>query len=321
MKGTAIGIDFGGTTVKSGVVREGQIVSRAAPLQTQEHSGPEPLLGAMRETIEQLREQHPEVVAIGAGLPGIIDSSNGRVWQLSNVPGWENVTLRALLEQWSGLPAAIDNDANAMAYAEWLCGAGRGGLNVVCVTLGTGVGGGLILDGKLHRGSGLGAGEIGQMTIDPNGPAGQYGNNGALEKYVGNRQIAERGQALYRSAGLTKSLEECSPRTLELAANAGDAVAQQVWEEIGFAIGITLCDIVWLLNPDRIVIGGGVARAGEHVFRPIRRVIEQRTMKIFHQRLTIVPALLGNDAGIIGSAALALEEAKRRGGVIAATVA
>src|SRR5689334_20111911 len=192
MKGTAIGIDFGGTTVKSGVVREGQIVSRSAPLHTQEHSGHESLFAAIRETIEKLREQHPEVAAIGAGLPGIIDSINGRVWQLSNVPGWENVPLRALLEQWSGLPVAIDNDANAMAYAEWLCGAGRGGVNVVCVTLGTGVGGGLILEGKLYRGSRLGAGEIGQMTIDPNGPASQYGNNGALEKYVGNRQIAER---------------------------------------------------------------------------------------------------------------------------------
>ena len=312
MNKTAIGIDFGGTTVKPGVVADGKIVARATPLRTQDFAGHDPLLAAIRAAIDELQEHHPEVSAVGAGLPGMVDSINGRVYQLSNVPGWEDVALTALLEEWTGLPAVIDNDANAMAYAEWLFGAGHEGVNVVCVTLGTGVGGGLILDRKLYRGSRLGAGEIGQMTIDPNGVPGQYGNFGALEKYVGNLQIAQRGQALYREADLTKTLEECSPLALELSAKAGDTVAHKVWEEVGFAIGITLCDIVWLLNPDRIVIGGGVGRAGEYVFGPIRRVIEERTMKIFHEGLTIVPAKLGNDAGMIGSAALALDEATRR---------
>ena len=306
---TAIGIDFGGTTVKPGVVADGEVVARLEPIRTLDYLGHDSLLNAIREAIEKLRGQHPEVAAIGAGLPGLIDSINGRVWQLSNVPGWEDVALTALLEEWTGLPAAIDNDAKAMTYAEWLCGAARGGVNVVCVTLGTGVGGGLILDGKLYRGSNLGAGEIGQMTIDPNGPPGQYGNSGALEKYVGNRQIAERAQKLYGEAGLTKNLEECSPMALELAANAGDTIAHQVWAEVGFAIAITLCDIVWLLNPDRIVVGGGVARAGEYVFGPIRKVIEERTMRIFHEGLVVLPAQLGNDAGMIGSAALGLDKA------------
>ena len=312
MNKSAIGIDFGGTTVKAAVVADGTIVTRVKPLRTQDFAGHDPLLAAIRDAVDELRRQHPEVSAVGAGLPGMVDSINGRVYQLSNVPGWEDVALTALLEEWTGLPAVLDNDANAMAYAEWLFGAGHEGVNVVCVTLGTGVGGGLILDRKLYRGSRLGAGEIGQMTIDPNGVPGQYGNFGALEKYVGNLQIAQRAQALYREAGLTKSLEECSPLALELSAKAGDTIAHKVWQEVGFAIGITLCDIVWLLNPDRIVIGGGVGRAGEYVFGPIRRVIEERTMKIFHEGLTIVPAKLGNDAGMIGSAALALDEAARR---------
>ena len=309
MNQTAIGIDFGGTTVKFGVAAEGKIVARATPLRTQDFTGQKPLLAAIRATIEELLKRHPGVSAIGAGLPGLIDGINGRVHQLSNVPGWEDVALSALLKEWSGRPAAIDNDANAMAYAEWLFGAGREGVNVVCVTLGTGVGGGLILDRRLYRGSHLGAGEIGQMTIDPKGVPGHYGNFGALEKYVGNRQIAQRAEALYREAGLTKTWEECSPLALENAARAGDTIAEKVWEEVGFAIGITLCDIVWLLNPDRIVIGGGVGRAGEYLFGPIRRVIEERTMKIFHVGLTIVPAQLGNDGGMIGAAALALDKA------------
>ena len=309
MHPTAIGIDFGGTTVKCGLVEGKKVKARVPPLPTREFRDHDALLAAIREAINKLRALDSKIAAIGAGLPGIIDSIQGRVYQLSNVPGWEDVPLTALLEEWTGLPAAIDNDANAMAYAEWLFGAGEGGNNVVCVTLGTGVGGGLILDGKLYRGSRLGAGEIGQMMIDPNGPAGEYGNHGALEKYVGNRQIAERAQALYHDYGLTKSWEECSPLALEQSARSGDVIAEKVWEEIGFAIGITLCNIVWLLNPDRIVIGGGVAKAGEFVFGPIRRVIEERTMKVFHQGLTIVPAQLGTDAGIIGSAALGLEKA------------
>jgi glucokinase len=163
----------------------------------------------------------------------------------------------------------------------------------------------------LYRGSWLGAGEIGQMTIDPRGVPGRYGNLGALEKYVGNRQIAERAQALYREAGLTKTREECSPLALEVTARNGDTIAHKVWSEVGFAIGIALCNVIWLLNPDRIVIGGGVAHAGEYLFGPIREVIEARTMKIFHEGLTIVSAKLGNDAGMIGSGALALEKASR----------
>jgi glucokinase len=310
MNPTAIGIDFGGTTVKFGVVQGGRILARMPVLVTRDYPDHELLLKAIRKTIEELREHNSEVAAVGAGLPGMIDSVNGRVYQLSNVPGWEDVPLTALLEEWTGLPAAIDNDANAMAYAEWLYGAGNGGVNVVCVTLGTGVGGGLILDGKLYRGSQLGAGEIGQMMIDPDGPKGQYGNDGALEKYVGHFQITERAQALYRESGLTKSQKDCSPKALQAAADAGDEVARKVWEEVGCAIAITLCNIVWLLNPDRIVVGGGVANAGEYVFGPIRRVIMERTMKIFHENLTIVPARLGNDAGIIGGAALALAKRK-----------
>src|SRR5450432_197329 len=309
MSRTAIGIDFGGTSVKPGVAAEGKIIAHGERIPTRSHPGAESLLTAILHSIDELRRTHPEVCAIGAGLPGIIDSVNGIVRELSNVPGWKDVALTKLLEERTGLPVAIDNDAKAMTYAEWLFGAGRGGVNVVCVTLGTGVGGGLIIEGKLYRGSQLGAGEIGQMTIDPYGVPGHYGNFGAMEKYVGNAQIAQRAQALYRATGLTKSEEECSPLGLERAADGGDAIARKVWEEVGFHIGITLCDIVWLLNPDRIVIGGGVANAGEYVFGPIRRVIEERTMKIFHEGLTIVPAALGNDAGMIGSAALALAKA------------
>lgn len=302
----AIGIDFGGTSVKPGVVSGREIIARSAPIPTREYDGADSLLAAIFREIAILREQHPEVSALGAGLPGIIDGLNGIVRELSNVPGWRNIPLDKLLTEKTGLPSIIENDANAMAYAEWRFGAGRDRRNVICMTLGTGVGGGLILDGKLFRGSQLGAGEIGQMIIDPKGVPGQYGNFGALEKYVGNRQIGERAQERYAAAGRARTLDEVTPLFLEKAALSGDEIAAKLWDDLGFEIGIMLTNIVWLLNPDRIVIGGGVAKAGPLLFEPIQRTIRERTSAVFHEQLEVVPAELGNDGGMIGSAALAL---------------
>jgi glucokinase len=307
----AIGIDFGGTSVKPGVVSGREIIARSQPIPTRQHDGADSLLGAVFREVATLREQHPEVCALGAGLPGIIDGLNGRVRELSNVPGWRDVPLAELLRQKTGLPAIIENDANAMAYAEWRFGAGRDRPNVICMTLGTGVGGGLILDGKLFRGSQLGAGEIGQMIIEPHGVPGHYGNFGALEKYVGNRQIAERAQRAYAAAGNVRTSEELTPLFLEKAAQGGDEIAAKLWEDIGFEIGVMLTNISWLLNPDRIVIGGGVAKAGPLLFEPIKRTIRERTSAVFHENLEVVPAELGNDGGLIGSAALAIEAAGR----------
>ena len=307
----AIGIDFGGTSVKPGVVSGRKIIARSEPIPTRQHDSADGLLAAVFRDVAILRKQHPEVCALGAGLPGIIDGLNGRVRELSNVPGWRDVPLAALLSEKTGLPSIIENDANAMAYAEWRFGAGRDRPNVICMTLGTGVGGGLILDGKLFRGSQLGAGEIGQMIIEPHGVPGHYGNFGALEKYVGNRQIAERAQKAYAAAGIARTPEELTPLFLEKAALGADEIAAKLWEDIGFEIGIMLTSIAWLLNPDRIVIGGGVAKAGPLVFEPIKRTIRERTSGIYHEHLEIVPAELGNDGGIIGSAALAVDALER----------
>ncbi len=306
----AIGVDFGGTSVKPGVISGKEIIARSDPIRTREHEGADSLLAALFRDIASLREQHPGVSALGAGLPGIIDGQNGVVRELSNVPGWRDIPLATLLRETTGLPSIIENDANAMAYAEWRFGAGRNQRNVICLTLGTGVGGGLILDGKLFRGSQLGAGEIGQMILEPHGVPGHYGNFGALEKYVGNRQMAERAQQRYAAAGQAHPLDELTPLFLERAALNGDEIAGKLWEDVGVEIGIMLTNIVWLLNPDRIVIGGGVAKAGELIFGPIRRTIRERTSAVFHEHLEVIPAELGNDGGMIGSAALAVAAAE-----------
>ena len=303
----AIGIDFGGTSIKLGLVAAGGLTQRAESLSTLAYQSADALLAAILVAVDGLRAQHPDAVAIGAGLPGIVDSRSGIVHHLTNVPGWVNVPLRDLLSMHTGLPAAIENDANAMAYAEWKFGAGRGRQNVICLTLGTGVGGGLILDGKLFRGSYLGAGEVGNMSIDYRGVPGPYGNFGALERYVGNGPIAVRAAARYEAAGQKRSVLECTPHGLAEAAGRGDAVAREIWEETGVMLGAALVDIVWLLNPDAIVLGGGVAQAGDLLFAPVWRTIRERTSPVFHENLAILPAELGHDAGLIGCGALAAD--------------
>ncbi|HEX4084810.1 MAG TPA: ROK family protein [Chthoniobacteraceae bacterium] len=302
-----IGIDFGGTTIKSALVEEGAIIQRGEVIHTLHSGDSAAIIDALLDTVAALRRAHPDVEAIGVGLPGIVDSVNGIVHRLSNVPGWTDVPLREILHNRTGLHAEIENDANAMTYAEWKFGAAREGRNVVCMTLGTGVGGGLIFDGHLYRGSTLGAGEIGQMSIDLQGRSGNYGNLGALEKYVGNQQMAERAQQLYENSGKLVPLEQCTPAALAAAAHAGDPVAKQLWAQFGLELGVGLTNVVWLLNPDIIVIGGGVAQAGDLLFDPILRTIRNRTNSTFHECLRVVPAALGNDAGIIGSATIALD--------------
>lgn len=306
----AIGIDFGGTTIKAAVVDGADVVGRGMTIDTQKHSAQE-LIVALVDEINDLKGQFPGVCAAGVGLPGMVDSVRGIVHQLTNVKGWRETPLRDLLEEETGLRVAIENDAKAMTYGEWKFGAGRDFRNVVCLTLGTGVGGGLIFEGNLYRGSGLGAGEIGQMSIDYKGVAGNYGNLGALEKYVGNAQIAERARARYAAAGRVVTPAEASPAALADAARNGDLVALELWGEIGTEIGVACSNVVWLLNPDCVILGGGVANAGELLFSTIRRVIQERTMHVFHEKLQVLPAKLGTDAGMIGCAALAL--ARRTG--------
>jgi glucokinase len=159
----------------------------------------------------------------------------------------------------------------------------------------------------LYRGATWVSGEIGQTSIDYQGVDFVYGNKGALEAYVGHRQISARAKEIYAAAGKTLSDDDAQLHRLSKAADDGDELADKVWEDIGIKIGVGLTNVIWLVNPDRIVLGGGVAKAGERLFGYIRRTIRTRCEKTFWEKLDVVPATLGNDAGIIGAAALALE--------------
>jgi glucokinase len=261
----------------------------------------------MASRVAKLKHVYPEIGAIGVGVPGLVDFEHGFVHVLTNVPGWKHVPLKAILSEKTALPVVVENDANAMAYAEFRYGAGRGLNNIVALTMGTGIGGGLILNGQLYRGVACAAGEIGQMSIDVDGKSGHYGNLGALEKYVGNKEIAEHAMQRYAEAHVTKLLEDCTPKKIAEAAQAGDDIARQIWEEIADWLGTALASIAWLLNPDAFIIGGGVAQAGDLIFDPLKRKVQSMLSTVVNERLQILPAKFSNEAGIIGNATLAAD--------------
>lgn len=307
---TSIGIDFGGTSVKLGVCRGGDLICTDAPIPTGNFAGPQALIGEMANRVAKLRQKYADIAAIGVGVPGLVDFEHGFVHELTNVPGWKHIPLKAILSEKTGLPTIVENDANAMCYAEFRYGAARGLKNVVALTMGTGIGGGLVLDGKMYRGSSFAAGEIGQMSIDYDGKAGHYGNLGALEKYTGNQQIAEHAVQRYAEAGIEKEIADCTPKAIADAAEAGDDIARQIWAEVADWLGTALSAIAWLLNPDAFVIGGGVAQAGDLIFNPLKRKVQSMLSTVVWEKLQILPAKFSNEAGIIGNAALAADEAK-----------
>lgn len=305
----AIGIDFGGTSVKTGVLSRGNLIAEAPRIDTQKFDSAPPLIQQISETITDLRAQHPGIEAIGVGMPGFVDFPTGMVHNLTNVKGWKKIYLKRELNELTNLPVTVENDANCMAYAEWKRGAGRGLRHLVALTLGTGVGGGLVVDGRMVRGANFVAGELGQSSIDYQGPDGAYGNRGSLEDYIGNQQITDLAHAAYTAAGQTKQRSECEPAHLATLANQGEAIALSIWDQVAQKLSTSLMNCCWLLNPEAIIIGGGVAKAGPLLFTPLEKHLRAQLSPAFKENLRILPARFGNEAGIIGAATLALEEA------------
>ncbi|WP_018969843.1 ROK family protein [Rubritalea marina] len=312
MKSTdkAIGIDFGGTSIKFGVVQGKHILADAPLVIPSEYHDPADLIDAIADTVNILKEQHQDIVAVGAGVPGFVDTPTGRIHNLSNVPGWTDIPFRDLLKEKTGLPAMVENDANAMGVAEWKQGAGVGFEHLICITLGTGVGGAIIVNNQLVRGSRFVAGEPGQTSIYYNGRIGAYNNAGALEDYIGNREFAADSQQAYQDAGIDKDLYECSPAALATAAHQGDVIALACWDDFARKLACTLANCCWLLNPEAFVIGGGLSKAGPILFGPLKKHLNSQLSSPFKDHLQLIPAHFSNEAGIIGAATLAIEAAQ-----------
>lgn len=295
-----IGIDLGGTNFKIALLDRFCRILYKNSFPTDTSSGPngliEAIVGMIGHVLEHDRVTRSSVQGVGLGLPGPIDFDRGIVHFFPNIPGWKNVPLRTIIEKKTRMRVAVDNDANVMALAEYSLGAAKGSRNAVCLTLGTGVGGGLILDGKLYRGSSYAAGEIGHMPLNERGPSCNCGGRGCLESYIGNRRIM---QQVRKAFGRDIPLEEVSAM-----AYRGNKKAAALWDSVAGHLGVALASVVNLLNPDCIVIGGGVANAGRILFDRVADTVCCRAMPVHARTVRIVKAKLGSDAGMIGAGLL-----------------
>ncbi|UWX57386.1 ROK family protein [Chlorobaculum sp. MV4-Y] len=324
MPSWALGIDLGGTNIKVAVVGESEGILFEDTQPTDAAAGPEGVVRQLAFMADAIYQRAAEMLdtgffaGIGLGAPGAVDAEKGTLSYPPNLPGWGRYDLRdqlqMRLEQAYGLfsPVIIENDANAAAYGEAIFGGGNAFRDFMLVTLGTGVGGGIILDRKLYRGPTGTAGEIGFMIIDFEGERVHAGIRGTIEGLIGKERIVELACSPEMGASRSPRLNELcsrdfsrlSPRHLEQAAKEGDAAALRTWERIGTILGVGLANITALMDIRKFVIGGGIAAAGELIFKPAMMQLHRSTLPSMHDGLEIVPARLGNKAGIYGAAAL-----------------
>ncbi len=281
----ALGLDLGGTNIKLVVLQDGKVIETGEAPTLSEDGGHEAVLRRMVE----LGRSVGAVDTIGIALPGLFDNE-GAALLLPNLYGdWTGAPVRAPLEADFGLPVRLINDGHAFALAESKLGAGRGAANVMCVVCGTGIGGGLVLDGRLHLGPDQRAGEFGHHTVVEDGPACECGNHGCLELYAGARAIAAAAGAPSFGEAVTW-------------ARSGDDAALRALARAGELIGLAIANVLIFLAPDRVVVGGGVAEAGTLLFDSLRASVADRARVAPLDRISIAPAELGPRAGAIGAA-------------------
>ena len=352
----SIGVDLGGTDIKAGLVSsKGDISCRVVLPTDVTVGGPKVVAARIAEAVRQVLVKSEQMlqplarlakksgsstdvreIAVGLGAPGLIIAETGVIHFSPNFPGWSDIPLldyvntelaklrgvghnpkvHANNNTYKPVLKGMDNDVNTMTLGELLHGAGVGYESIVALTLGTGVGGGVVIDGRVYRGSQNTAGELGHTVVEPNGRYCGCGNQGCLEAYAGAKNIVERTQEKIetgRSTVLTTATADgvsLTPKKIAAAAQSGDQLAIEVFAETGRYIGVALTSIAHILNPQIAVIGGGIAEAGEALlFEPIRAELSKRAMDI-PARMKIVKAYLGNDAGIVGAAMLALNGEK-----------
>lgn len=297
MQAEVIGIDLGGTAIKLGRFSEDGKCEESLTVPTPQPATPEAVIQALVAAIKPLRNER--VKAIGVGTPGPTDAA-GKIARIAiNLVGWNDIPLAELLETETSLPTIIANDANCAALGEAWLGAGRNFRDLILLTLGTGVGGAIILDGKLFTGYQGAAGELGLISLNPEGPKCNSGNDGSLEQYVSV-------QAIRRFTGL-------EPLELGELAEKGDRKALEFWQSYGKNLGIGLASLIYILTPEAIIIGGGISASAKFFFPAVLAEIEQRVLPISRVGLQILLAELGNQAGMVGAAKLAWQMLNSKG--------
>jgi glucokinase len=290
------GIDIGGTRIKTGIFDNGKIIKREV-FPTGASQGPERVIGKIVEFLKENR-----VERAGIGVPGLVEPKRGVVRIPPNLPGWVEVEMGRVIGEETGIPVFIGNDANIYALGEWRFGRGKGKRNLVVLTLGTGVGGGIIVNGKLLLGSTGGAAEVGHITLDPSGPLCNCGNRGCLEAYLGSKYLVDRAKALLKKFG-KEEIEESkiTPEYLSERAEEGDSVALALWDEYGFYLALGIVNLIHLFDPEIVILGGGVVNAFKFFSGRMRNELKRRLMHFEGRKIRIEVSKLGDDAGVYGA--------------------
>ncbi len=306
-----LGIDIGGTNIKLGLVKDNGEIQVSGKIPTRGEEGPSAAASRVKEWFIEHCIDRQDAKAAGIGCAGLIDGKGGFLHVSPNLRGWENVPLAEVFTGELSLPAFLDNDVNCAAYGEFRKGAGKGTKYFICMTMGTGLGGGIIIDGSLYRGSRGFAGEIGHTVVLAGGPGCSCGSKGCLEALVGAGAIVDRARGLLggKRESMLDDNDDLTVEMISKAAFSGDKLAAKVFKETGRFLGIGIANLVHLFNPEVIAIGGGVAGAGDFLFEPARKSFREHVMDDILADARIVPAQLGNKASFLGAAFLAMEGA------------
>ncbi|MCD6345155.1 MAG: ROK family protein [Anaerolineae bacterium] len=310
-----IAVDLGGTQIRAARYTVDGVLEARVSMPTSAQEGVVAVSQRIKSVIRQVWPPEILVMGIGIGLPGILDYKRGIVLKSPNLPGWMDVPLRDKLLDAFHVPVFMGNDMHLAALAEHRFGAGHGVSNMVYLAIGAGIGGGMILNDTLFTGGhGMGA-EIGRMTLDMQGPRCRCGRRGCLEMLASGTAIArrarerlERGDDSLLRALVDGDLSQITAQEVGIAAQQGDALAQAVFTEAGRYIGMALVNLMYLLNPDLFVLGGGVLRAGDVLLSQIQETVADLAPDIYREQTRIVPAALWEDVGLWGALALVLME-------------
>jgi glucokinase len=308
----AIGVDLGGTNIKIGIVSDKGKLVKSISIKTEADIGPKKVITNIIRGVELILVKNKlKIQGIGIGCPGVVSTKKGIVENAPNLPGWKNVKLGPIIKEKFGYKVHLENDANAAAVGELTFGAGRKIDSFVMVTLGTGVGGGIVFNKKIFRGEFGAAGEIGHISIDVNGPKCNCGSSGCIEAYAGNSYLKEqirRELKNYPDSKVWKLIEndltKVSPRIIQAASEKKDAYAKFVIERMGKQLGAALASLSNSLDISTFIIGGGVAGFGKPLFDSTRLTISERVLLPLRQRVLVIPAKLLNEAGIKGASSL-----------------
>ena len=312
-----IGIDLGGTNLRTGLVdRNGKIHHRLS-IKTENNADPQTISNQIFYLIDEiinvgagLKPAPPNIIGVGLGSPGLVDKKGETILFSPNLPLWRNIPIKRMVSERFSVPCVLENDANAAAWGEKWVGAGKEADSLVMLTLGTGIGGGIIINNKLWRGVNNVAAEIGHMVIQMDGPKCSCGNYGCIEAYASATALVRRFKELLKS-GMPSSLKDAGDVTAKMindAAFQGDKASLDVIKETGHYLGVALVNIMHVLNPEVIVLTGGMIGSGDLLMNPIKQVIKEKAFEASAKETKIVFSQLGNDAGIIGAAGCLLNE-------------